>query len=68
MIKTYPVIGNNGQTKRKVKAVWTGEKRPVKAGEWYLSGAIPEAYQAFGNIADICRSSLWRELRKVRQS
>lgn len=23
---------------------WTGEKRPPKGGEWYLSGAIPEVY------------------------
>lgn len=30
-------------------AVWaevTGEFRPVRAGEWFVSGAIPEAYQA----------------------
>jgi hypothetical protein len=24
----------------------TGEFRPPKAGEWYISGAIPEAYKA----------------------
>lgn len=29
-----------------IKAKWTGEKRPPKKGEWYLSGAIIEAYQA----------------------
>ena len=29
-----------------IKAQWTGEKRPPKKGEWYLSGAIIEAYQA----------------------
>ena len=27
-------------------AVWTGEFRPPKKGEWYLSGAIAEAHQA----------------------
>ena len=27
-------------------AVLTGEKRPPKSDEWYLSGAIPEAYKA----------------------
>ena len=26
--------------------VRTGEKRPPRKGEWYLSGAIPQAYQA----------------------
>jgi len=29
----------------RVGAVRTGEKRPPKAGEWYISGAIPEAYR-----------------------
>lgn len=27
-------------------AVKSGEKRPPRRGEWYLSGAIPEAYKA----------------------
>lgn len=26
--------------------ILTGEFRPPKAGEWYLSGAIPECYRA----------------------
>ena len=29
-----------------VMAEWTGEYRPPKAGEWFLSGAIVEAYKA----------------------
>ena len=29
-----------------VRAIHTGEKREPKAGEWYLSGAIVEAYHA----------------------
>jgi len=29
-----------------VRAIYTGEKRPPRKGEWYLSGAIPEAYRA----------------------
>lgn len=29
-----------------IKARWTGEKRPPRAGEWYLSGAVVEAYRA----------------------
>lgn len=29
-----------------LRAQWTGEKRPPKTGEWYLSGAIIEAYRA----------------------
>ncbi len=30
----------------KLGAAWTGEKRPPKAGEWFLSGSVIEAYQA----------------------
>lgn len=29
-----------------IKAVFAGEKRPPKKGEWYLSGAIIQAYRA----------------------
>ncbi len=34
-----------------VKAVWTGEKRCPKKGEWYLSGAIVEAYRAPNDLS-----------------
>ena len=33
-----------------IRARWTGEKRPPKAGEWYLSGAIIEAYRAKADL------------------
>jgi hypothetical protein len=33
-------------------AVKTGEFRAVRAGEWYLSGAIPEAYRAQADLAE----------------
>lgn len=29
---------------------WTGEKRPPKAGEWYLSGSIIAPYQSLGDM------------------
>lgn len=29
-----------------VHAIWTGEKRPPQKGEWYLSGAVIQAYRA----------------------
>lgn len=32
--------------KRHVRAQWAGEKRAPRKGEWYLSGAIIEAYEA----------------------
>lgn len=28
----------------------TKEFRPPKKGEWYISGAIPEAYKAFNDL------------------
>jgi hypothetical protein len=31
---------------------WTGEVRPPKSGEWFLSGAIVEAYEATSNMKD----------------
>lgn len=48
----YPLagFGSVGLTipggKWNLRAVYTGEKRCPKKGEWYLSGAIAEAYQA----------------------
>jgi hypothetical protein len=33
-----------------IKAIKTGEFRCPKAGEWYLSGAIPQAYLAKSSI------------------
>jgi len=40
----------NNQTRRNCGAVWTGEKRCPKKGEWYLSGAVVEAYRALNNL------------------
>ena len=48
-MKLYPIAPEDKtrQMRREgVKARRTGEKRPPKKGEWYLSGAIAEAYQA----------------------
>lgn len=36
-----------------IKAIYTGEKRKPKKGEWYLSGAIIEAYRAPNDLSDI---------------
>lgn len=30
----------------------TGETRPPKAGEWFLSGAIVEGYRALNDLSD----------------
>ena len=34
-----------------VRAIYTGEKREPKAGEWYLSGAIAEAYHTPADLS-----------------
>jgi hypothetical protein len=41
----YP-LGDRTPDDRDKRAKWTGEKRPPKRGEWYLSGAIVTAYRA----------------------
>jgi len=52
--KLYP-LANYGKLgnvpTRFIKAELTGEKRPPKAGEWYISGAIPEAYLAPNDLS-----------------
>lgn len=40
-----------GWSTDRLKAVATGEKRCPKAGEWYLSGAIVEAYRARADLS-----------------
>ena len=35
-----------------VRAMTTGEKRKPARGEWYLSGAIIEAYRASNELSD----------------
>lgn len=42
--KTYQLAG--GKKSNILRARWTGEMRPPRKGEWYLSGAVIEAYQA----------------------
>jgi hypothetical protein len=46
----YPIADGEpipGDGKRHLtRAEWTGEHRPPRRGEWFLSGAIPEAYLA----------------------
>lgn len=37
---------NMGAFNKHLRAIFTGEKRPPKRGEWYISGSIPYAYRA----------------------
>jgi len=53
--RTYPVDdrppGVSHSVARTLRAEATGEYRPPRAGEWYLSGAIPAAYRAAADYA-----------------
>ena len=40
--------------KKRGSFIATGEFRPPKAGEWYLSGAIIEAYKARADFTTAC--------------
>jgi hypothetical protein len=46
----YPVIPNKVLIDRSFKARWTGEKRCPKKGEYFLSGAIIAACEAFSDM------------------
>lgn len=35
---------------KNLKARWTGEKRPPRRGEYFLSGAVIEAYKAENDL------------------
>lgn len=51
--KTYP-IGEEKRWSRKFirkVAIWSGEYRHPKKGEWFLSGAIPKAYEAYNDMS-----------------
>lgn len=49
--KVYPCADQpRGHMRRHVGAVWSGERRPPKAGEWYLSGALIEAFRARNDL------------------
>ena len=51
-----------------IMAKMTGEKRQVKAGEWYLSGAIIEAYQAKNDLTSVFHiARLVRVVKEVKE-
>ena len=64
MDKTYPLLNtltsaedirfgikDTDMTSEKVGAMWTGEKRAPRKGEWFLSGARIGAYHAFNDMS-----------------
>ena len=59
--KFYPL---SGMFLKNTMAVYTGEKRPPKKGEWYLSGAIPAAYQAPNDLTSVYHIARLVKVRK----
>jgi hypothetical protein len=56
-----PSINERDSLGRKLGAVYTGEKRPPRKGEWYLSGADVHAYRAPNDLtAAYCIARLVR--------
>lgn len=74
MPKYYPLAEGEakharGATVERIPRVQlTGEIRPPRKGEWYLSGAIPEGYMAVNDLEtsySIC-TLVWGTLSWVR--
>ncbi len=65
-MKTYPLADRAYTLGRDHRAVLTGEKRAPKKGEWYLSGAIPEAYRAPNDLSTAYHILALVKVRRVR--
>lgn len=50
-MKTYPVAEEYRYTRYAKKTFTKGEYREPKKGEWFLSGAIAEAYKAPNDLS-----------------
>lgn len=50
LLASHGKAATPGMAKEHVRAKWTGEKRAPRAGEWFISGAIPQAYMAGGDL------------------
>ena len=70
-MKTYPIAEGERVDgimipRLRFLAVATGEKRPPKAGEWFLSGAIVEAYKATNDLTSSAPiATIHKRLRRV---
>ena len=55
MKKLYPIAESEQRhVYHGIKAVKTGEFRRPKTGEWFLSGAVPQAYRCYYGPAMNC--------------
>lgn len=65
----YPIADYSSVPRRGGKeetvAKWTGERRPPRAGEWFLSGAIITAYQAKNDLNTSYHIAKLVKIRKV---
>lgn len=53
-VQTFPGETAGGNDHR-ARYVMTGEHRPPRAGEWYISGALPMAYRARNDLSTAYR-------------
>lgn len=49
-----------------IRAIYAQEKRPPKAGEWYLSGSTPEAYRAPNDLSTAYHIAKLTVLKQVQ--
>jgi hypothetical protein len=49
---SIPYLGTLARAEH-VMAVYSGEKRRPKKGEWYLSGSVVEAYRAHNDLSSV---------------
>lgn len=62
--KYYP-LANYQNLMREHRAKWAGEYREPKKGEWYLSGAVIEAYRAPNDLTQKFHIAKLYKVRKV---
>jgi hypothetical protein len=63
--KAYPRASGSGLPTNHQRYAKTGEFRNPKMGEYYLSGAIPEAYRASHNMS--VAYNILREVEEIPQ-
>lgn len=51
MSSSYRIADSLRYNEKFTHAVMTGEFRPPRKGEWYISGAIPAAYRARNDLS-----------------
>lgn len=59
------ILDKLGGKRENIRAIYVGEKRMPKKGEWYLSGAIIEAYCAFNDLSAVFPIAKLVQIKKI---